>query len=561
MKKPSVEEIQKRYKSYEKYYETLHAQQKEMDGFYELVFDADVPPGYATRMPSTARDWIDVGVRHFTLDNPKSKVFPRNSSESARKQVEILETFYNFWLRKDVVAIKDAAKKLLIRGEVFLKVNMDASYFGSTDENRLFHFPLSLTVPDPINVFASPGHSGFNPPDVIECFKITVAEAEDMCERNGWKWTTSKKPDQFVEWFSYISAEWRCFLLDKIPVLTPEVQPNILGFCNYVHVDSGAGQSSYEGKPEYQYRALTWGKRDMLKMEAKTFSVYDAINERFAWLRYKAKGDPELIKKYYPEGVPTDPSQLLYEIPDQLEFSILEGGNPPPGLLQELAMVQAQALPPTVLGGGKPPGVYSGTHQEGLMSAAKTTYKAPFKNLEEILGIGMGMGTRITEKVYNYPIQIKNFASEEKQYMEVKPSDINGHYDCEVQLLAEPPEATDIRKALGQSLRQGGSISHMTELRDYQNKSLKEAEDEIAQMFAENALKEPGVRDVAAKDAMARLGMDKELEALEEAEGSAERPIPPVPKGRVNTDMVRQRGRSSSELERSPTLGEHEVER
>lgn len=557
MKKPSVEEIQNRYKSYEKYYETLHAQQKEMDNFYELVFSADVPPNYTTRMPSTARDWIDVGVRHFTLDNPKSKVFPRNDSESARKQIELLETFYNFWLMKEILRIKDGSKKELLRGEVFLKVNMDDSYFGRDDEERLFHFPLSLTVPDPINVYASPGHSGFVPPDVIECFNITVAEAEDMCERNGWKWTTEKKPDKLVEWFSYYSASFRCFLLDKQPVLTPAVQPNILRFCPYAHVGSGAGQTSYEGKPEYQYRSLIWGKRDMLKMEAKTLSVLDAINERYAWPRYKARGDPDLAKKHYPEGVPTDPNQLWYEIPDQLELSIVEGGNPPPGLFQELAVIQAQALPPAVLSGSKPAGVYSGLHQEALISSAKPIYKDAFKNLEEALAIAMGMGARIIEKVYNYPVQIKNFAGEGKQYMQVKPSDISGHYDCEVQLLAEPPEATDVRKALGKALRQGLSISHLTELMDYQDMSLKDALDEIAQMAAEKALEGPGISDVIAKGGMDRLGMDKERQALEEVEQEAARRTPPVPQGEgVNMDMVRQRGRSSPELERSPTMGE-----
>ena len=120
-----------------------------------------------------------------------------------------MEMFYNFWLRKDIITIKKAAKKELKRGEVFLKVNMDDKYFGSTNPNRLFHFPLYLTVPDPINVYVSPAHDGLVPHDVIECFEITVSEAEAMCERHGWSWKTTKSANKTVKWLTYYDADWR----------------------------------------------------------------------------------------------------------------------------------------------------------------------------------------------------------------------------------------------------------------------------------------------------------------------------------------------------------------
>jgi len=569
-KKPSIEEIKKRFKAYGTYYNKLHEQQKEIDDYYELVFNAGVPKRYPTRMPSTARDWIDVGVRHFTLDNPKANVFQRNNSDEARKQVEILETFYNFWLRKDIVRIKDAAKKLLLRGEAFIRVNMDATYFGSTDEERLFHFPFFLTIPDPINVYASPAHNGLVPIDVIESFNITVAEAEAMCERNGWDWTTTKAPDKNVKWLSYHDANWRCFLLDDKPVLTPKVQPNLLGFCPYIHMGSGAGQSNYEGKPEYLYRSLIWGKRDMLKMEVRNLSQIDAVNSRFAWVRMKAKGDPELVKKYYSEGVPTDPDKWLYEIPDQLEISILEGQQPPPGLFEQAAMIQGYSNPPAVLGGGRPAGVYSSQHQETLIATAKPMYKDAFKNLEDGLGVSMGMGARILEKVYGSPLEIKNFAADsERKYVRITPKQINGHYDCEVQLLAEPPEANDMRKALGNKLRVSGSISQKTELKLYHDMSEAEAEDEMAQINAEETMRSEVMRAATAKDALSRLGMDRVLEELAKAEAEGNRqqvarkkPPPNIGEGgNTGERMVRQRGRTSPGLEPSTTLQEQRVTR
>ncbi len=567
MKKPTIEEIKKRFKSYEKYYGQLHEDEMAMDDYYELVYDAKVPPEYPTRMPSTARDWIDVGIRHFTLDNPKSKVFQRNDSNTAREQVALLETFYNFWLRKDIARIKDAAKKLLIRGEAFLKVNMDDTYFGNDSEERLFYFPLFITVPDPINVYASPAHNGTVPTDVIESFDITVAEAEAMCDKNGWKWASTKPADKNVKWFSYYSPEWRCFLLDGEPVLTPEVQPNLLEFCPYVHINSGAGQSNYEGKPEYMYRSLIWGKRDMLKLEVRVLSALDAINSHYAWPRYMASlsdsAAMDELKKLYPGGVvPTNPDEWWYEIKERAEIKILGGEQPPPGLFQEYAFLQTQAQPPEVLAGLRPQGVYSGQHQETLLATAKPIYKDAFQNLENGLGVAMGMGAKIIEKVYKYPVQIKNFASEDSRaYRKLSPFEINGHYDCEVQLLAEPPEATDIRKALGKGLRQGGSISLKTELRQYQDMSEKESEDEMAQIAAEEVMKEPFIREVVAKDAMTRLGMEKELEMLTAAEQEAKQKVvrnkPPVPAGEgMNMSLARQRGRVTGGV---PTPGEQQT--
>ena len=567
MKKPTVDELKKRFEAYQTYYGQLHKDQKEMDDYYELVFKAGVPERYPKRMPSTARDWIDVGVRHFTLDNPRVRVPRRNNSASAREQVEVMEAFYNFFLHKSISVIKETSRKLLLRGEAFLKINMDDTYYASDNSEKLFHFPLYNTSPDPINTFASPAHNGVVPADVIESFFITVAEAQALCARNKWSWKTKKQPNALVKWFSFVSAEWRCFMIDGKPVLDPEVQPNILGFCPYVHIDAAAGQDGYEGKPEYKYRSLIWGKRDMLKMEVRNLSQIDAINSRYAWVRFKIKGDPALIDKYYPHGISTDPDELLKEIPDKMEIEVMQGEQVPSGLFTQHAMIQGYALPPAVLSGMRPTGVYSGEHQESLVATAKPIYKDAFKNLEIGLAVNMGMGARIAEKVYKSPLEIKDFSDESiRSYAKITPTIIGGHYDCDVVLLAEPPEATDMRKALGKALRQAGSISLYTELTQYHDMSEKDATDEIAQIFAERAMESEAVQNVLAKDAMDRLGMDKEKEALEEAERIEKQKItksrPPIQKGEgLNMAGVKRRGRKTSDLGKLPSTTETEMSR
>jgi len=436
-KKPTIDSIKDKFQAYERYYGQLHEDQKLMDEYYELTFDPGVPPEYPVRMPDTARNWVDAGVRNYTLDNPRTKFYLRNNSDAARNQVALLETFGNFFLKSYIQAIKEAAKKLLLRGEVFIETSMDDTYFGEDSEERLYHFPLRLNVLDPINTYCSPAHDGLVPKDIIRSFKITVAEARALCEENNWIWKTDKPDDALVTWFSYKDPKWCCFMIDDEPILPGEVKPNIYGFVNVVHIGSGFGQSSFEGKPEYIYRSIIWSKADMLKQEARYLSQIDAILVRYAWARYKAilgRANTEILKQVYPDGqVPTDPSKWLIDVEGELKTEILKGEEPPMGLFNQLAMVRDYASPPQVLSGVRPSGVYSGQHQETLISSAKPIYKDPFKNLEDGLAVNVGMGLRILEKTYNYPVQLKNLSDPDSRgYITLKPKDINGHYDCKV---------------------------------------------------------------------------------------------------------------------------------
>jgi len=563
--KPTIDEIKDKFSAYERYYGRLHQDQKDIDDYYELTFDPGVPAEYPVRMPDTARSWVDAGVRHYTLDNPRTKFFQRNNSDAARNQVALLETFGNFFLRLYIQTIKEAAKKLLLRGEVFIEVGMDDTYLGEDNDERLYHFPLTMNVLDPINTYCSPAHSGLVPRDIIRSFKITVAEARAICEENNWDWTPDKEDDKLVTWFSYKSPQWRCFMIDDDPVLPDEVQPNILGFTNVVHINAGVGQSSYEGKPEYLYRSIIWPRKDMLKLEARNLSQMDAILARYAWARYKAtlgRANTDIIKQLYPDGkVPTDPSKWLFDVANELTTEIIKGEDPPMGLFNQLAMIREYSSPPAVLSGMRPTGVYSGQHQETLLSTAKPIYKDPFKNLEDGLAVNVGMGLKILEKVYNYPVQLKNLSDPDvKGYLRLTPKDINGHYDCEVELLAEPPEATDARKYLGANLRKGGSISERTELKEYHDMSEKEMMDEMAQKYAERGLNSMGVLDAIAKDAMQRLGMEKELELLEQAQANAAKNIPPPKEGEgVPQQEPRTRGRITPGVEPSTTPREVEM--
>lgn len=523
------DQVKKKREDWITHYSALHTIQKEDDDYYELVYDAGIPKklGYAQMTPSTARDWVDFGIMHYTLDNPKVIVPPRNTGDAAAKQAQAIESFDNYWINRMIFEIKDNAKQLLKYGESFFKLGVDDTFYGESpeskgmdveefEEKRVSLFPLRVTCPNPINVLCSPAHRGLIPNEVIEFYTMTVSEAEDLCSRNGWSWKNEKgkKSTDTVDYTAYYSAEARCFMIDDIPLLTPGVQINYLGFPPYVHIPSGLGSSSYEGKPEYRYRSILHSKKGAIKMQTRNLSHIDAVNSKWAWPWWELKSnteDTEVINKLYgQDGKGFDPNPMDVQVSSRA-FDIIthQGEQPPASLYQYSAMLAALAEPPPILGGNRSPGTYSGYGNVVQLSTAKPRYKDAFKNFEDGLSVLMGMGARVIETVLKYKI-----ATYEGEYM--NPAVIKGHYDNEVHLLAEPPEAADMRKTLGNNLWNGGqgSISLKRTLVMYHDMTNEEADEEIAQKLAETGIFDPAISMEVAIDAAERLGAEKAKELL-----------------------------------------------
>ena len=515
---------------WDEHYSTLKTQQKENFKFYELDYDANIPTGlgYEQKTPSTARDWVDFGIMHYTLDKPQDVVRPRNASDSAREQATMLEAFYNYWLGRIILEIKGNAKKQLWGGECFFKLIVDDTYFGEPtskmkkgeldefQEKRSSAFPLRIECPNPINVFPSPAGRGFWHPEYIEYYEMTVAQAEELCDRNKWSWTNTKglKSTATVKYTVYYSDSERCILIDDDPMLKGGVQPNWLRFTPYVHVPSGLGTESYEGKPEYKYRSIFHGKKDMIKLQTRVLSQGDAINARWSWPIPKASGDVEVIKATYGKdgkGFSINPNELLVE-PQGVTIDFIQGQQPPPAFYQHLALISALAEPPPVLGGQRPPGIYSGYGEVALLTTAKPIYKDPFKNMEDGLSVLMGMGARVMENVLKYEINIGD--------KELDPSKIKGYYENTVHLLAEPPEAADMRKTLGANLFKQGVISDLYNKVHYQDMTMEQALEEQDEQLAEKILNDPRILEMIGIDAMKRLGMEQATEIEEALKGS-----------------------------------------
>jgi len=529
-----ADKLKTKRKEWEAHYDTLKTQQKENFSFYELSYDANIPTslGYEQKTPSTARDWVDFGIMHYTLDKPQDVVKPRNSSDSAREQATMLEAFYNYWLGRIILEIKGNAKKQLWGGECFFKLVVDDTYYGTYkgkkisdlkgdkleefQEKRSTAFPLRIECPNPVNIYPSPAGRGFWHPEYIEYYEMTVAQAEELCDRNGWTaWKNEKgnKSTSTVPYTVYYSDSQRCILIDDTPVLEGDVQPNWLRFTPYVHIDAGLGTESHEGKPEYKHRSIFHGKKDMIKLQTRLLSQIDAICKRYAWPRIELKGDLEIIKGLYGakgEGFDPNLSGVQVSSPD---FDILyhQGEQVPQALFTYAAAISSMAEPPPVLGGQRPPGVYSGYGTVSLLTTAKPIYKDPFKNMEDGLSVLMGMGARVMENTLKYKINIGD--------KELDPSKIKGYYENEVHLLAEPPEAADMRKTLGANLFKQGVISDLYNKVHYQDMTMEQALNEQDQQFVEKIMNDPNLLMQMATLAMKRLGMELSPEILQAMQG------------------------------------------
>jgi len=564
--KMTASKVLKLGEEYEAYYQNLHRIQKEDDTYYELTFSADVPDklGFQEIIPPTSKEWVEVGIRNYTLDNPKSVVKSRGTAEADKKKDGAIEAFQNYWLEHIVRELKEGAKTLLKRGEVFFNPWMDDTHLGAKTEEekkaRLYHFPIGLNMPDPINVFASPAHNGLIPTHVIERYEITVAEAQNLCELNKWKWTTSKKPTDKVMWTSYYSATERCFLIERTAVLTPKVQPNVLGFCPYIHVGSGLGHKSYEGKPEYLYRSIIYDKKSMLKMQARLLSMIDALHARYAYPKAKITGEVIDVEKFYGAGPLDffDPTTPIREN-ERVKVEILSGEQIPPSLFQQMAMIMGMAQPPEVLSGGRPTGIYHAQGLDTLAAHAKPLYKDPIKNYEDGLAVLMDMGTRIVGEVYKHSVAIGDIiVGDAKKVRQLEPSDIEGYRGCSVKLLADSPEATEMRKRLGDKEQIERIISHYRNLTVHHDLSKEEAEEEIGRIMAEQAINSPMAQEVMAQHAAQRLGMGQVSEQADAAGKKVSHHGPPVPDNPDKTayDASRKRGRTSGGMEAQPTPGE-----
>jgi len=539
------------------YWNPLRKEQKRCNKFFELDYESGIPEQdlFKQRLPATAREWVMVGVRNYTLDNPLVRMVPRGIEKKDREADGAVEALANFFMHLYSAEIKNTCKKALLRGEAFMRIDMDDTYFGMDEgltksqqkifeSKRLRTFPIQFHTVDPLNCYPSSSESQGIPDDVIEEYEITYAKAKSICKKNGWAWTPVNvySSTSLVKWVSFISADRKIYFIDGIEVLNTV---NLFGFVPYYHVDAGMGQSSFEGNTAHMYKSILFPQLDSLKMEARAYTFADAMLSRIAFRQVLIMGEQVEVDKLYPKNkIPTDPDIAMRGIKDRVEVSMMESGEIPASVFEMLGMLAQKASAPAVLSGGSIPGVYSAQHRENIMATALPVYKDTLKAVQKGLAAMVSMALKILEEIYKHDVQVKDFSSKDAKVVVVKPSTIAGNYDCDLQLLAEPPEATDMRKSLGSQLKAAGDISDLHNLMKYHNMTLKEAMGEIIQKAAERALLV--IDQAIGMDALAQMGLESEVQQVEEAQQQMQQPGKPQQEA-TGYDGATKRGRQSTQ--------------
>lgn len=519
-------------------FNTLRLDQKKAQNFYDMNFDFKIYTTFEKIKLPTARQMQDTFVSHLPLSNPVVEVIPFKDKAPYVDRAVKLQEFSHSLLRQNMRQtdnfILNGAKDLGIRGEAFLKTLWDVNVIegmegkrkGESEESYrdrvgafyLEKMPIKMTCPDPMSCYPSRDHIDCTPADMLEVYTVLVSQVKRVFP--DWKTALSNhQPVKIYEWWTDKS---RCFLAGETKVaLTDGIEENPYGFMPYVHVYSGWGVRDEDNSPESKAVSILRGAYDLLIQQCRWFGYLDKAVAWTSMPQISAKG----VKADYEEGrgLTPKPGDVNYDEERTGVKLTWAAPNLPAGILEALGLSDALLgrAQPAVLRGEAPRGVEAGYPMALMIGEARLQFGIPLMNLETLVARGL-------EKVR---FLIRDVAKDEvpvwgdSKVITVGKEDCDGHYRVNLTFDATTPEMRADRAFAGQRLRQGGSISHYTELKDYHN--IKNPDEELDRIAAESILEHPAIqREIAVEAVREKKGDEVALavkQAMEEGEAGAAR--------------------------------------
>jgi hypothetical protein len=200
------------------------------------------------------------------------------------------------------------------------------------------------------------------------------------------------------------------------------------------------------------------------------------------------------------------PGKVSY-VPEEAKLSATPQITASPDLYKLLGLLSndiERATHAAVVEGQRPVGVQSGYQQAVLVGQARLRYETMVTNLGYTAANILGNWAQLVEQVVKQPVPLFGM---EGRGITVQPTDIQGHYYCEVDLFPAEPTERDRRSLLALQLYQAGLIDHRTALEEYiglsdasqiMNRMLVDkisASPEVMQMLATHAAKEAGLME------------------------------------------------------------------
>ena len=455
-----------------KVYAALHTQMLRADKHFEQVFDVTLPKidGMELKRTKAMREKVMAGVQVYMSRTPRSEVDPRKPTDKGTKQAGSLETLYNYILWQHRPLFRNLYQKLLLRGMAVGKLWFDDRYYGvdkrkfkkeDHDElawSALSRFPIRLYSCDALNCLPSRAMQTFyQPVDMIEDYTMSMGEALYLVKQNGWKWKPKDSDAEDVRFTCYYDNEYRCVMLDDDRVWDGE---NVLGFVPYVVIPSGLGKEHHEGKPEYLYRDIIYQDMEMNELQALITSyLHYGFRKNALPQTYFQAEDTDTARAAL-QGFSEAPDKAPV-LPKDIERKVQEVTPINPGIFTFLSLVQSQSGVPATLLGLPSQNTYSEVHYSTQAAYARAQYEIALDNLEMGVAELLGMSARVLEFLDN-PISIRNVNPGEtsKNIETIRPSDIDGYYECKVKFIGDTPESRQTRE-------QQGLIIHRQQMMPY----------------------------------------------------------------------------------------------
>ena len=160
----------------------------------------------------------------------------------------------------------------------------------------------------------------------------------------------------------------------------------------------------------------------------------------------------------------------------------------------------------------------SGRQQDMVSDAALMRYQAIVDNTAHSFARAFGLGLRICEKIPKmYPKGLQN-------------DDINGNYDCSIELQASDPIENDRLSLRGSTLYERGQIDLETNLIKYQGKTAEETKLIMAKILVDNATRNnPIIAEIMGRQLAIEMGMEQQYEAIKAEKAMMEKNLSPSP--------------------------------
>jgi len=430
--------------------ETYHAkrkrQQEEDQEYIDDTFSISwlrkginrVRTGKAYRMTASPAE-------HIITDNPQ--VF-RQGKDKMRNERVVNEL--NRWARilkeYNPNPYKEHVRNLLARGEAWIYVLHNNNFTGDPNET-----PVHFIIPDPLLVFVD-GFAGETmgvPNRLILCYERLARDIRRGYPQWAWKnmqpgQTENDKVLYLMYWDNksrYFEADDEALLIDGSD--SDGVQENIYGFVPFVHAYSGFGKGSPDGDPSSLAVSRITKCKDLI---AEYTAIRSTVNDLIYKYSHPSKdyyynpsvGTPpvDFESNYSQEPGAFNKVPILGDIKDPIRKGV--DMLPDVQLFQHLYNIERDIdkedpLSMSVMG-------TSGRQQDMAEEKSLRRYETIVQNSAQAFSKSFGLALRMIEKLPH-----------------IKPSginkgDINGYYDCNIELRAQDPLERDRLATLGDRL-------------------------------------------------------------------------------------------------------------